>query len=169
MKKKMQRIKLGKITSPVGIKGEIRVYPYLDQARFSDIEKVCIENSQPAAIEKLRIDKNMLVIKLEDVNDRNASEMLRGKELYLPLGEKLDLGEDNYLIEDLIGLTVKSESGEVLGKIKDVISRTVQDLYEIERLDGKSFLLPAVKEFIKNIDLEKQTMTVRLPEGITDL
>ena len=169
MMKKMQRIKLGKITSPVGIKGEIRVYPYLDQARFSDLKKICVEDASPSSIEKIRVDKNMLVMKLEHVNDRNMAELLRGRELYLPSDVKIDLGEDNYLVEDLIGLKIISENGEQYGTLKSVINRSAQDIYEVEKKDGSSFLMPAVKAFIKNVDIEGRTMTVRLPEGLIDL
>ena len=60
----MDRVKLGQVTAPVGIKGEIRVYPYLEQTRFSDIKRMCIESLPPADVEKLRFDKALLVIKL---------------------------------------------------------------------------------------------------------
>ena len=165
----MSRIALGKITAPVGIKGEVRVYPYLDQARFSDIEKVSVGNAAPVRLVKSRPDKNMLVIKLEGTDDRNAAEELRNRELFLPDGETLDLGEDNYFIEELIGSAVKSPSGELLGVLKDVISRSFQDLYEVEKPDGGSFLIPAVKDLISDVDIENKVITVTLPEGLTDL
>ena len=165
----MKRIKLGKITAPVGIKGEVRVYPYLEQARFSDLESLCIEQGEAVRIEKIRQDKNMLVLNLSCCSDRNAAETLRNKELYLPDGEELDLGEDNYLIEDLIEMDVVAKDGALLGKLTDVISRSAQDLYEITKPDGGTFLLPAVKEFIVSIDLDERKMTVDLPEGLTDL
>ena len=165
----MERIKLGQVTAPVGIKGEIRVYPYLEQARFSDIKEVRVEDGAPVKVEKCRPDKNMVVLKLSCSASRNDAEGLRGKILYLPEGADLDLGDDTYLIERLIGLKVVTESGGAVGTIKDVITRPSQDLYEIEKADGGSFLLPAVKEFVLNVDIDGGSMTVRLPEGIMDL
>lgn len=165
----MQKIKLGKITAPVGIRGEIRVYPYLDQTRFSDIRKVSIAGAQAVNIEKMRFDKNMVVMKLEGINDRNAAESLREKELLLPEGETIDLGQDNYLIEDLIGMKVVDASGVETGTLINVVSRTMQDLYEIEMPGGRTFLLPAVKEFILDVDTAGRVMKVKLPEGITEL
>ncbi len=165
----MEKVKLGQVTAPVGIRGEIRVYPYLEQTRFSDIKKLSVEGLGDRRIEKLRADKNLLVIKLEGVADRNVAEMLRGRYLYLAEGEKLDLGEDTYLVDDLRGSEVLDESGRVIGKLKDVLSRPVQDLYEIETAEGKVFLLPAVKAFVLGVDPAAKKITVRLPEGIDQL
>ena len=165
----MDRIKLGRITAPVGIKGEIRVYPYLEQARFSDIDKICVEDGEPCRVEKIRADKNMLVLKLSVCGDRNTAETLRNKELYLPEGDELDLGEDTYYVDKLVGLKLVTEGGEEVGTLREVISRPAQDLYEVEKPNGSGFLLPAVKEFILKVDTEAGIMTVRIPKGLTDL
>ena len=164
----MDRIKLGQVTAPVGIKGEIRVYPYLEQTRFSDIKRICIEDLPPADIEKIRADKALLVIKLSGISDRNTAETLRGKILYLPEGDSLDLGEDTYYVDELKGMCVIDEEGRPIGNLSSVTAGPAQDLYEIKTGD-RNFLLPAVKEFILNVDTEKRTVTVRLPEGIMDL
>ena len=164
----MEKIRLGQITAPVGIKGEIRVYPYLEQTRFSDIREVCMENGAFVKIEKLRSDKNMLVIKLSGTDSRNDAEALRGKYLYLPEGAKLDLGEDTYLTDKLKGCRIVEE-GKELGIVTDIISRPYQDIYEVTKPDGKVFSIPAVKEFIKDVDTEAQIITVKLPEGLTEL
>ena len=163
-----KRIRLGQITAPVGIKGEIRVYPYLEQTRFSDIHKVCIGNGAPVDVEKFRSDKNMLVMKLSGTDSRNDAEALRGKYLYLPEGVRPDLGDDTYLIDELKGCKV-IENGTVLGIVSEVISRPFQDIYVVEKEDGKSFSLPAVHEFIISIDTAAKEIEVRLPEGLTDL
>ena len=165
----MDKIKLGQVTAPVGIRGEIRVYPYLEQARFSDIKEICVEGGDPVRVEKCRPDKNLVVLKLSCAQSRNDAESLRGKLLYLPEGVEPDLGEDTYLVDRLIGLNVIGEDGKAVGTVRDVITRPAQDLYEIEKADGGSFLLPAVKEFVLDVDMENGRMTVRLPEGITDL
>ena len=164
----MEKIRLGQITAPVGIKGEIRVYPYLEQTRFSDITEVCIESNAPVKIEKLRCDKNMLVIKLSGTDTRNEAEALRGKYLYLPEGKDIDLGEDTYLIDKLIGCRVV-ENGNDLGIISDVITRPAQDIYVVKKPEGNTFSIPAVHEFIKSVDTEAGIITVELPEGLSDL
>ncbi|MBQ1419095.1 MAG: hypothetical protein IIY95_06765 [Firmicutes bacterium] len=79
----MDTIKLGKITAPQGIKGEVRVYSYTDElTRFSEIEAVLLDG-QKRKIQNTRYMKNMAVLKLEGVDDRNMAESLRNKELLL--------------------------------------------------------------------------------------
>ena len=165
----MEKIVLGRITAPVGIKGEIRVYPYLEQARFSDISKVVVEGIGECELISVRPNGSMLVVKLSCCSDRNTAETLRNREISLPEGMELDLGEDTYYVEDLVGLKLIGEDGAQVGTLKQVISRPAQDLYEIEKQDGGTFLLPAVKEFILDIDKASGIMKVKLPEGLTDL
>ena len=165
----MKKVALGQVTAPVGIKGEIRVYPYLEQARFSDIKKVVLQGVGECELQYYRANGKMLVVKLSCCSDRNTAETLRNRELYLPEGQELDLGADTYYVDDLKGLKVCAEDGREIGSVKDVHSRPAQDLYEIEKPDGSSFLLPAVKEFVLKVDKASGMMTVRIPEGLEDL
>jgi len=162
----MDTIKLGKITAPQGIKGEVRVYSYTDElTRFSEIEAVLLDG-QKRKIQNARYMKNMAVLKLEGVDDRNMAESLRNKELLLAKEDLWEQPEDTYFIDDLVGCDVVSEDGDSVGTLKNIISRPAQDLYEIERADGSTFLLPAVKEFIKNVDLDNKTITIHLINGL---
>ena len=162
----MDTIKLGKITAPQGIKGEVRVYPYTDElTRFSEIEAVLLDG-QKRKIQNARYMKNMAVLKLEGIDDRNMAESLRNKELLLAKEDLWEQPEDTYFIDDLLGCSVDSEDGSSVGTLKNIISRPAQDLYEIERADGSTFLLPAVKEFIKNVDLDNKTITIHLINGL---
>ena len=162
----MDIIKLGKITAPQGIKGEVRVYPYTDQpTRFSEIEAVLL-NGRRCRIEKARYMKNMAVLKLEGIDDRNAAEAMRNRELLLPREELWKQPEDTYFVDDLVGCAVVSEDGEPVGTLKTIHSRPAQDLYEIEREDGSSFLLPAVKEFVKDVKTDEKIIVIHLIEGL---
>ena len=162
----MDIIKLGKITAPQGIKGEVRVYPYTDKpTRFSEIEAVLL-NGRRCRIEKARYMKNMAVLKLEGIDDRNAAEAVRNRELLLPREELWKQPEDTYFVDDLVGCAVVSEDGAPVGTLKTIHSRPAQDLYEIEKEDGSSFLLPAVKEFIRSVDPQNKTITIHLIEGL---
>ena len=169
-------IRLGRITAPVGIKGEMRVYPYTDDmTRFSDIKKVLIEGRE-YPVSRARYQKDMVVLKLEGIDDRNAAETMRNKELLLDRKDLWEVPEDTYFIDDIMGIGVRSEDGSFKGFLTDVIQSPAHDLYEIspEGPDGSpnraaSFLLPAVKEFVISVDLSGRVMIVRLIEGMTSL
>lgn len=165
----MEKIKLGQIVTAVGIKGEVKVYPYTDiPERFEEIDSLMIE-SKTAIINGVRYMKNMVILRLEGVDDRNAAEALRGKNLYIDRKDMWEMPEDTYLVKDLLGMTVMDPEGNRIGKLVDVIQNSAQDLYEIEREDGKKFLLPAVGEFVQTVNLNKRIMIVRLIEGLVEL
>lgn len=165
----MEKIKLGQIVAAVGIKGEVRVYPYTDiPQRFEEVKQLWIE-SEPVEIKSVRYMKNMVILRLAGVEDRNAAEALRGKYLYIDRKDMWQLPEDTYLVKDLLNLSVVDESGNAVGTLVDVIQNSAQDLYEIQREDGSTFLLPAVGEFVRRVDLKKRLMAVRLIEGLVEL
>jgi len=166
----MDLFKIGQITAPVGIRGEIRVYPYTEEmTRFSAVKTLLIEGEkEPRGVEKFRQDKNLVVIKLSGIDDRNTSELLRGKNLFV---DKKDfcLDDNSYYTEDLIGMNVIDDKGNSVGLLKSINANPAHDLYEIEKPDGGSFMLPAVKQFILSVDTENKQITVHLIDGISDL
>ncbi|MBQ2846383.1 MAG: 16S rRNA processing protein RimM, partial [Firmicutes bacterium] len=96
------------------------------------------------------------------------AEALKGKYLYIDRENARELGEDEYFVPDLIGLQVKDEAGENIGELCDVIQNSAQDVYEIKMPDGKTFMIPAVGEFILKVDMDNREMVVRLIEGMID-
>lgn len=162
----METIKLGLITAPQGIKGEFRVLPYTDEpTRFEEIDAVLLDG-QKRRIENVWYRPNMVILKLEGIDDRNAAEKLRNKELLLDRKDMWEQPEDTFLIDDLVGCLVISEDNMPLGVLQQVHSRPAQDLFEIEGPDGKTFLVPAVKEFIKGVDLENKIIMIRVIDGL---
>ncbi len=166
----MEYFKIGKITAPVGIKGEMRVYPYTDEtARFSAVKEFTVEGEETArAVEKFRADKNMVVLKLSGIDDRNTSEAYRNKFLLVDK-ERFDLEDDVYYADDLIGMKVYAEEGELIGELTDILNKPTQDLYEVTCSKDKKFVIPAVKEFILDVNIDENKMTVRLIDGLADL
>ena len=165
----MERYKIGRIVNAVGLKGEVKVYNYSDyKERFEEIETVFVEDIE-YRIMNARYMKDVAILKLEGVDDRNGAEALRDKDLYIPEEMLRILPEDTYYIKDLIGIKVTDPNGQYVGIICDVLKNNAQDLYEIELENKKKFLLPAVEEFVLNINMEEKTMKVKLIEGLLDL
>ena len=114
----MEKIKLGQIVTAVGIKGEVKVYPYTDiPERFEEIDSLMIE-SKTAKINGVRYMKNMVILRLEGVDDRNAAEALRGKNLFIDRKDMWEMPEDTYLVKDLLGMTVMDPEGNRVGNRK---------------------------------------------------
>jgi 16S rRNA processing protein RimM len=165
----MERIKIGKAVNVVGLKGELKVFHYTDyKERFEELDKVWLGGSL-YAIERVRYMKDMAILKLAGIDDRTEAEKHKGEDVYIDKADVRKLPEGTYHIFDLIGMKVIEEGGAVLGKVSDGIKNSAQDLYEVERDNTGKFLIPAVEEFILNIDINNKIMTVRLIEGLTDI
>ena len=164
----MEKIKVGKIVNAVGLKGEVKVYNYSDSSEIYETTPQMYAGDELLAIENVRVQKNMVILKLEGIDDRNAAEAARGRELFITENDLPELEEGEYYVRDLIGMTVK-ENGEVLGKVTDVLQNTAQDVFEVERAGGRQLLIPRVDKFILDIDIKTRQIQVKLPEGLTEL
>ena len=160
-------IKIGKIVSPHGIKGQIKVYNYSRRDRFEDISEITIDK-ETFNIESITSVKNMVILKVHGIDDRNSAEALRGKDVLMYEKYLDELKEDEYLIRDLIGLDVFRDESSSIGKVIDVLQYGPSDTYEIKLNNGKMAYIPAVKEFIKDVDLEKGITIETIPGLIDD-
>ncbi len=165
----MEKIKIGKIVNAVGLKGEVKVYNYSDSIDIYETTEAMYVEDRLTAIENVRPQKNMVILKLAGTDDRNAAEALKGKELYITEDDLPELPEGQFYIRDLIGMSVTEEDGTVLGHVSNVLQNTAQNIFEVERENGKKLLIPKVDQFVLNIDAEKRNITVRLLEGMLDL
>lgn len=166
--KEMEKIKVGKIVNAVGLKGEVKVYNYSDSSEIYEITPEMYVGSELLQIENVRLQKNMVILKLEGINDRNAAEAAKGRDIFITEDDLPELEEGEYYVRDLIGMTVE-EDGNVLGKVTDVLQNTAQDVFEVERKNGKQLLIPRVDEFVFDIDLDTRKIKVKLPGGLLEL
>ena len=78
------------------------------------------------------------------------------------------LPPDTYYVSDLTGLLAIDPEGNEIGRLTNVIKHSAQDLYEITKKSGKTFLVPAVEDFVRKIDLAEGTITMSLIEGLDE-
>ena len=165
----MEKILIGKVVNAVGIRGELRVYNYSDSDEIYRITPEIYMGEELFKVEKVRMQKNMIVLKLKGIEDRNAAELAKGKEIFVTEDDLPELEDGVYYVRDLIGMKVREEDGNYIGTVTDVIQNTAQDLFEIETSEGRSVLIPKVDEFVSDINPEANVITVRLIEGLMDL
>ena len=166
-------LRVGVITSPHGIKGEVKVFPTTDDAkRFKDLKKVILDTGKeyiPMEIEHVKFFKNMVILKFRGYDNINEIEKYKSRDLLITRDQAVDLEPDEYFITDLIGLTVVSDQGAELGTLKDVLETGANDVYVVAMKDGKELMLPAIGDCILNVDLEQGRMEVHVLEGLMDL
>ena len=166
-------LQVGIIPSTHGVRGEVKVYPTTDDPRrFRRLKEVVLDTGKEKMnleIEGVKFFKQFVILKFKGLDNINDIEKYRQKSLYVTRKNAVRLQRDEYFIADLIGLKVQDEDGKELGTVKDVIETGANDVYEVEMADGKSLLLPAIKQCILNVDVENGTMQVHVLEGLLDL
>lgn len=166
-------LQVGIITSTHGVRGEVKVYPTTDDPRrFRRLKEVVLDTGKEKMnleIEGVKFFKQFVILKFKGLDNINDIEKYRQKSLYVTRKNAVRLQRDEYFIADLIGLKVQDEDGKELGMVKDVIETGANDVYEVEMADGKSLLLPAIKQCILNVDVENGTMQVHVLKGLLDL
>ena len=166
-------LQVGIITSTHGVRGEVKVYPTTDDPRrFRRLKEVVLDTGKEKLnleIEGVKFFKQFVILKFKGLDNINDIEKYRQKSLYVTRKNAVRLQRDEYFIADLIGLKVQDEGGKELGTVKDVIETGANDVYEVEMADGKSLLLPAIKQCILNVDVENGVMQVHVLEGLLDL
>lgn len=166
-------LQVGIITSTHGVRGEVKVYPTTDDPRrFRRLKEVVLDTGKEKMnleIEGVKFFKQFVILKFKGLDNINDIEKYRQKSLYVTRKNAVRLQRDEYFIADLIGLKVQDEDGKELGTVKDVIETGANDVYKVEMADGKSLLLPAIKQCILNVDVENGTMQVHVLEGLLDL
>ena len=166
-------LRVGVITSTHGVRGEVKVFPTTDDMnRFKKLKSVILDTGKEHKtlnIEVVKFFKNMVILKFKGLDNINDVEMWRQKDLLITRDQAVKLSPDENFIVDLIGLTVMTDTGEKLGIMQDVLQTGANDVYIVKMESGKEVLLPAIKDCILNVDLEKGEMLVHVLDGLLDL
>ncbi len=154
-------INIAKTVKVIGLKGEIKVYPYSQDSSIREGLTIYMD-SKEYTIKFVRYQKKMPVIKLIGIDTYEAAEPLINKEIFIKK-EDVELEEGEYLIADLIGFDVY-DGDKLLGVLKDIWTEYTHDIYVVD--SGEEKYIPAVKEFVKEIDLANKRIIVNLIEGL---
>ena len=160
---------LGKIVNAHGIKGTIKVYPYTEHLeQFIPGQVLYLgEDHQAFVLESSRVQKNILYLKLKEINTRTEAENLKDWILSIESKKRRDLKENEYFIEDLIGFDVFDEEMQKIGQLKDVIRGAANDVFLVS--DGKTvWNIHIVKAFVLEVNQEDQFIRVHLIEGMEE-
>lgn len=166
-------LQVGAILDTHGLRGEVKVFPTTDDpGRYNYLEDVILEDKSgkqiTLVVEKVRYFKNLVIVKFKDLDNINDVEQYKKCNLYVTRENAVELEADEYFVADLIGLTAKTDEGEELGQIKDVLTTGANDVYVIDTKEGE-LLVPAIHDCVQEVDLEAGVMTLHLLPGLRDL
>lgn len=172
-------VTVGRIMREWGIKGEMLAMPLtFDPERFFRLHEVAIpprgrgsekgHPDGPAVWKKLksvRLHGNLLLLALEGCESPEEARRYRGALLQIKRSESPHLPEGTYYHYQIIGLAVHRVDGTHLGKVVAILETGSNDVYVV-RGEGREYLIPALREAIKQIDLESKKMTVELMDSL---
>ena len=165
-------LEIGQIVNTFGIKGQVKIVPFTDDiTRYDELKEIYVEKKNELKlfqIEQVNYKKNMVILKLKGIETVEEAEKLRNCYLKIDRKDAKKLPKDTYFIVDLLGLDVYTDEGKLLGKVDDIYNTGSSDIYVIKDELGKQILLPAIKDVLKEVDLENQKIIVHLIKGLVD-
>ncbi len=168
-----QFLRVGVISSTHGVRGEVKVYPTTDDpARFQQLQKVLLDTRKEylsLEIDGVRFFKNLVILKFRGHDSIEAVERYKGMDLYVSREDAVPLAENENFIADLIGMEVRTDEGQTLGELSDVLETGANDVYVVKTPEGKEILLPAIRDCILDVNVEEKRMLVHVLEGLLDL
>ena len=165
-------LEIGQIVNTFGIKGQVKIVPFTDDiTRFDELKEIYVEKKNELKlfqIEQVNYKKNMVILKLKGIETVEEAEKLRNCYLKIDRKDAKKLPKDTYFIVDLLGLDVYTDEGKLIGKVDDIYNAGSSDIYVVKDELGKQILLPAIKDVLKEVDLENQKIIVHLIKGLVD-
>lgn len=163
-------LQVGVITQTHGVRGEVKVFPTTDDVnRFKKLKQVILDTGKetmPLEIQSVKFFKQFVILKFKGIDNINDIEKYKRCSLYVTREHAVALEEDEYFIADMIGMEVCTEDGSIFGTLKDVIETGANDVYVIENAEHGEVLVPAIKECIRSVDIEKGQMMIHLMDGL---
>ena len=157
---RLQFVVAGEIVTTHGIKGEVKVMCWLDDPEMLCEFDRCQIDGKDFEIEQCRVQKTCNLMKLSGVDTMDAAQAMRGKKIML---YREDIDEEVIFAAELIGVEVFAD-GQKIGKIKEVLDYPGNSVYVVK--GEHEYMIPAVKAFILNTDVDGNRMDVKLIEGM---
>ncbi|MEW9667610.1 ribosome maturation factor RimM [Ammoniphilus sp. 3BR4] len=164
---------VGKIVNTHGIKGELKIHSVTDfpEERYRKGSKLLLFHGSVGeplnvTVETARLHKNTYIVKFKEYGNINDVEKYKGGTLKVPEDQRMDLEEDEFYYDDIIGCEVWTDQGNKLGVVKEIITTGANDVWAVETEEGKEVLLPFIEECILEVDIPNQKVTAHIMEGL---
>lgn len=166
----MDLLEAGKVVKTKGLNGSMKVASFLSNANILEsVKEVFIgrgkQDAVPFPVKRIRIKQTVFFLDLNGINDIDAAQNLVGSSVMIPLKILEELPNDEYYWHELVGMSVVTEEGNVLGKIESIFPTGSNDVYVCSGGE-REILIPAIADVIRNIDRRNRLMVIRLIEGL---
>ncbi len=171
---KREDLLIGKIVGAHGVKGTVKVYSYAESVSiFKPGDRITIKKRDKQekrySIKWAKAHGKVILLSLKEIKNRGETDSFVGAKLYVEKSRLPEAEQDSYYWFDLIGLSVFTTGKEYLGQIESVFPTGSNDVYVVKDIGKdpeKEILIPALESVVLDIDFDKKTMRVLLPEGL---
>jgi 16S rRNA processing protein RimM len=165
-------ILVGKVVRPHGTGGSVRLLPYAgSDCSFTKADNVIIKKPSGESIMFPVIDarphKQMVLMHLEGIDSVTSAETIRGADVFVER-QNLSRADDEVFWFELIGLSVFLDTGEEIGRVSKIIPTPAHDIYVV-RKGPEEYMIPAVHEVVKEINIRAGRIVVKPPEGLLEI
>lgn len=166
---------VGKIVNTHGIRGEVKVLLQTDfpEERFHPGSELLLThperpNQLAVKVQAVRPHKHMLLVQFEGYTTMNDAEQLKGWQIKVGEEYLLDLEEDEYYYHEIIGCSVLTDEGETLGKVTEILSPGANDVWVVQRPQGKPVYIPYIHDVVLDVNVDEKTVRIHPMEGLID-
>ncbi len=160
---KKRYLEAGQIVNTHGVRGEVRIQPWADEAAFLTRFRRFYIDGAAVKVRACRVHKDMCIASLEGVEDVNAAMALKGKVLFIDR-EDARLPAGTVFLQDILGAKVVDESGRELGVLEDIVPEPAASVLVVK--GQREILIPDVPAFVLKKDADAGVVTVRLIDGM---
>jgi len=165
-----QRIPAGYVRRAHGIGGDVVVRGMLTDASDRFVVGATFKTDEAKArnleIETVRGHQGDYIVGFVGFGDRNSADILRGVQITIDASDRRELGSGEWWPEDLTGCDVESVDGDAIGTVVAVVTGASQDRLVVKTIDGVTGEVPFVSELVPDVDVEKKSVVVDLPDGL---
>lgn len=163
-------LECGKFVTTHGIKGELKLEPWVDSPdELSPVKTLYLKNGETELLVKCRPQKNMVIVKIKDVETIEDALKYRGKIVYIN-PEDIKTAPGEYFVQDIIGLEVVdfADPQTVYGRVDDVLKTGANDVYSVKTADGKNVYIPVIPDVVNEVDLAAEVIKITPLRGLFD-
>ena len=166
-------ILIGHVVRPQGLTGLLRIVSYAQSKEtFLKAGSVFLKTGQNELYERkvvsIRAHRSAYLLRLSGLNSVDQAEFFRGAEILIRKGSLVKRDEDEFFWYELLGLDVYLTTGQYLGVLKEIFPTGSNDVYVVEG-QGKEFLIPAIHQVVKEINIAQKRMVISPMMGLLDL
>ncbi len=169
-----QWFNVGKIVNTHGVKGEVRVISKTDfpEERYKPGNTLYLfmEGKEPVQVTvgSHRLHKQFHLLQFEEISTLTEAETLKNALIKVPEDQLSPLAEDEYYFHEIIGCDVFSEEGDLIGKVKEILTPGANDVWVVGRQGKKDALIPYIDAVVKDINVKDKTIKIHIMEGLLD-